>query len=87
MDSDTYQLTQESLATMLGVRRAGVSLVAQTLQSAGLIEYRHGKVTIKDRVNLERVSCECYSVVRRAYDKLNSTSPGGSKVFDANNSF
>ncbi|MFX5498359.1 helix-turn-helix domain-containing protein, partial [Acinetobacter baumannii] len=62
MDSDTYQLTQESLATMLGVRRAGVSLVAQTLQSAGLIEYRHGKITITDRVNLERVSCECYSV-------------------------
>lgn len=71
MDSDTYQLTQESLATMLGVRRAGVSLVAQTLQSAGLIEYRHGKVTIKDRENLETVSCECYSVVRKAYEKLN----------------
>jgi len=70
MESDSFQLTQEFLATMLGVHRPGVSLVAKTLQKAGLIDYKHGTVTVIDRPALEQVSCACYRVVRTAFDKL-----------------
>lgn len=64
MESTTFQLTQDFLATMLGVHRPGVSLVAKTLQSAGLIDYKHGKMTILDRTGLEQVCCECYEALR-----------------------
>lgn len=69
MESDTFQLTQEFLATMLGVHRPGVSLVAKTLQNAALIDYKHGKITILDREGLEQVCCECYSAVRDGFKK------------------
>jgi CRP-like cAMP-binding protein len=65
MDSDTFRLTQEFLATILGVRRASVNEVARTLQNAGLINYALGKITILDRKGLEQISCECYPIVRR----------------------
>jgi hypothetical protein len=55
---------------MLGVRREGVTVAALKLQKAGLIQYRRGHIAILDRVGLEERSCECYSVVRRAYDRL-----------------
>jgi len=58
--SDTFQLTQEFLAMMLGVQRAGVSIPASFLQKAGLIQYRRGQVTIRDRSGLENAACECY---------------------------
>ena len=53
-------LTQEFLATMLGVHRPAVSLAAATLQQAGFITYRRGHITILDRAGLESASCECY---------------------------
>jgi Mn-dependent DtxR family transcriptional regulator len=55
---------------MLGASRPTVTVVAGTLQKAGLIKYRHGKVTIVDRENLEAASCECY---RAATDLLTVT--------------
>ena len=55
---------------MLGVRRAGVSVAAGILQKAGLIGYRHGCVTILDRPGLESSACECYSIVRRQFERL-----------------
>jgi CRP-like cAMP-binding protein len=58
---DEFPLTQEFVAMMLGVARPTVSVVAGTLQKAGLIKYRHGHVTIVDRHALEQASCECYS--------------------------
>jgi CRP-like cAMP-binding protein len=67
---DELPLTQEFLAFMLGVRRPGVTVAMNSLQEAGLIRYRHGKVSIVDRVGLEAVSCECYRVVRAHYDRL-----------------
>jgi len=70
MSSDTFHLTQEFLAMMLGVHRPGVSLAAKGLQDANLISYKHGKVTILDGVGLEEVSCACYRIVRNAFDKL-----------------
>ena len=58
-----FPMTQEFVAMMLGASRPTVTVVAQTLQKAGLITYRHGRVTIVDRKGLEKVSCECYRAV------------------------
>lgn len=68
--SDTFPLTQELLATILGVQRAGISISAIALQKAGLIHYRHGHVTITNRAGLEDAACECYRVMRGDYDKF-----------------
>jgi CRP-like cAMP-binding protein len=57
---DDFPLTQEVAATMLGTSRPTVTVVAGTLQKAGLIKYHRGHVTIVDRENLEAASCECY---------------------------
>jgi len=57
---DEFPLTQEFVAMMLGAARPTVTVVAGTLQKAGLIKYRHGHVTIVDRQALEQASCECY---------------------------
>jgi CRP-like cAMP-binding protein len=60
---ETFELTQEILSTMLGVHRPAVSVAAGTLQKAGLIRYTRGRITIKNRLELEEASCECYRVV------------------------
>ena len=67
---DDFQLSHEFLAMMLGSTRPTVSLVAGTLQKAGLITYTHGHVTILDREGLEAASCECYATVRAHFDRL-----------------
>lgn len=69
-DSDTMNLTQEFLATMLGVQRSSVSAVASALQRQGLIRYRRGSIHIEDLDGLRKSSCECYAVVKLHYDKL-----------------
>jgi CRP-like cAMP-binding protein len=65
-------LTQELLAEMLAVQRTTVTAVAQALQQAGLIAYKWGSVTLLDRAGLERVSCECYGVIREHYERVPS---------------
>jgi CRP-like cAMP-binding protein len=70
MESDEFRLTQEFLAMMLGVRRAGVTVAAGALQRAGLIRYKHGRVTILDRDGLKKLSCECYDIGKREFDRL-----------------
>ena len=65
-----FQLSQEFLSVMLGVRRQSVGMVAATLQRAGLIQYTHGRVTVLDRHGLESASCECYHVLRRRFDEF-----------------
>jgi CRP-like cAMP-binding protein len=70
--SDTLQLTQEFLAQMLGVRRTSVSLVANTLQNAGLIRYRRGRIEIINLEGMRAASCECYGRVRAHFDRLTS---------------
>jgi len=63
-------MTQELIANMLGVRREGVTDAAGSLQRAGLISYSRGRIKVLDRPGLEERSCECYSVVKKEYDRL-----------------
>ena len=65
--ADTFHVTQEFLAYMLGVRRVGVTAAASGLQRAGLIEYRRGELTVLDRAALEAAACSCYQVDRQSY--------------------
>ena len=68
--TDTLPFTQEYLAEMLGVRRTSVTVVAHTLQSAGLIKYARGKIQILDVEALQDGACECYGSVKRHYARL-----------------
>jgi CRP-like cAMP-binding protein len=65
-----FQLTQERLAEMLGVRRPMVTAIAHTLQQTGLICGRRGAFTVLDRRGLEAAACECYRIVRDRYERL-----------------
>src|SRR3984893_7095624 len=65
---NNFQLTHEFLGFMLGVRRPTVSLVLGTLQKAGVIANGTKKITVVNRKSLEEVSCECYRVVKNAFD-------------------
>jgi CRP-like cAMP-binding protein len=67
---DWFELTQEFLAVMLGVRRATVSVIAQQLQRAGLIVFRRRGVRILDRQGLEAITCECYGAIKSQFDRL-----------------
>jgi hypothetical protein len=67
---DSFDLTQEFLAEMLGVRRPGVTVAMGILEKSGLIAHARGNITIVDRAGLERVSCECYRTIRSRQAKL-----------------
>jgi CRP-like cAMP-binding protein len=67
---DDLPLTQDFMAQMMGVRRPSVSLVAGTLQQAGLIKYRRGHITIVDIERLQDSACECYETVRSHYEAM-----------------
>lgn len=68
--SDNLALTQEYIATMLGVRRAGVTQAAQNLQERKLIQYHRGNVQILDQEGLEAAACECFKRIKAEYDRL-----------------
>jgi CRP-like cAMP-binding protein len=68
--SDTLSFTQEYLAEMLGVRRTSVTVVAHTLQAAGLIKYARGKIQILNMEGLQDSACECYGTVQSQYQRL-----------------
>lgn len=70
LPTDKLIMTQEQIANMLGVRREGVTEAAGKLQSAGLIKYSRGRITVLDRPGLEALVCECYGVVKREFDRL-----------------
>jgi CRP-like cAMP-binding protein len=67
---DEFPLTQDFMALMLGVRRAGVSVAQHALQQDGLISYTRGQVTILDRAGLEEIACECYAVIRQRFERF-----------------
>jgi CRP-like cAMP-binding protein len=70
--TDSFRLTQEFLADLLGIHRPSVTIVARTLQAAGLISYSRGLITITDRKGLEEATCECYEMVRHALQQTPS---------------
>ncbi|MEO8936998.1 MAG: Crp/Fnr family transcriptional regulator [Burkholderiaceae bacterium] len=70
LDSMDLVMTQELIANMLGVRREGVTEGALKLQKAGLIRYARGHITVLDRPGIEKLTCECYGVVKKEYDRL-----------------
>jgi CRP-like cAMP-binding protein len=73
-------MTQELLSELIGVRRTSVSLVAASLQRAGLIKYSRGHIQIVDIDRLRQTSCECYQTVRDHYERIckYSADPTGS---------
>jgi CRP-like cAMP-binding protein len=70
LHSNELVVTQELIANMLGVRREGVTEAALRLQRLGFIRYARGHITVLDRQALEDRVCECYSVVKKEYDRL-----------------
>ena len=71
--SDTFPLTHEFLAIMLGSRRSGVTVAAAALQKAGFIHYSHGTIAVLDRAGLEATTCECYRVTTEQFGALLKT--------------
>ena len=70
LPNNRLTMTQELIANMLGVRREGVTEAASKLQKHGVIEYTRGQITVLDRPALEKLSCECYAVVKKESDRL-----------------
>ena len=67
---DEMFLTHEYLAMMLGVRRPAVSIAAGALDEAGLIQYRRGRIVVRDREGLEAASCECYAAANADFKRI-----------------
>ena len=67
---NSLALTQEMIASMLGVRREGVTEAAGNLQRGGMIKYSRGQIEVIDRPKLEKNVCECYAVVKSEFDCL-----------------
>lgn len=80
LPSNELTMTQELIASMLGVRREGITEAAGNLQRAALISYRRGHITVLDRTGLECRTCECYDVVKKEFYRLLSD-VGASKQF------
>jgi CRP-like cAMP-binding protein len=73
VQSDELPLTHKFLAMMLGIRRAGVSEIALTLQEKGFIRYQRGHLTITDGKGLEGFVCECYGIVKAEFERMGSS--------------
>lgn len=67
-EGESLPYTHEFLSHMLGANRKSVTLAALSLQNAGLISYRRGKIQVLDRSGLEKASCECYAIVRERFE-------------------
>jgi CRP-like cAMP-binding protein len=70
LPSNDLVMTQELVASMLGVRREGITEAAGRLQAAGLIRYRRGHIAVLERSGLEAGACECYAVVKKELRRL-----------------
>jgi CRP-like cAMP-binding protein len=80
LPSNELTMTQELIASMLGVRREGVTEAARKLQGRGYISYRRGHITVLDRHGLEADVCECYDVVKKEFARLMSDAPQRQKA-------
>jgi len=79
LPSNELTMTQELIASMLGVRREGITETAGNLQREGLISYRRGHITVLDRSGLESHTCECYGVVKKEFHRLLSDTDAATK--------
>src|SRR6266481_8604368 len=69
-ETDSFRMTHEFLAMMLGVRRPGITFAARSLHEQGLISYNHGTMTVIDRQGLEAAACECYRIIRDEFARV-----------------
>ncbi len=67
---DTFPLTQEFFAAVLGTGRPTINLVSGRLREAGIIHYRRGKLTVRNRDKLQDAACECYKITKHHYDEI-----------------
>src|SRR5476651_1076481 len=67
-EGEALPYTHEFLSHMLGTNRKSVTLAALSMQAAGLISYRRGRILVLDRPGLEKAACECYAIVRERFD-------------------
>src|SRR5690606_30421826 len=67
-ESNEFEMSHKSIATMLGVRREGVTEAAVKLQAAGLITYSRARIRVVDKAGLRKQSCECYRFIRQQFD-------------------
>jgi CRP-like cAMP-binding protein len=70
LSSSDLIMTQELVASMLGVRREGITEAAGNLQRAGFISYRRGHISVLNRDGLEKQTCECYAIVKKEMNRL-----------------
>jgi CRP-like cAMP-binding protein len=68
VQSQSFQLTHESLSQVLGTGRTGITMAANKLQKDGLIQYRRGQLTILDRQGLEAFACDCYQISKEVFE-------------------
>jgi CRP-like cAMP-binding protein len=73
VEGDEFQLTQQFLSQMLGVRRATVNEISTRFQEMGLISYSRGHIRILDRNELQKKSCRCYQIIRQEYERMLTT--------------
>ncbi|MDI1243487.1 MAG: Crp/Fnr family transcriptional regulator [bacterium] len=83
LHSDRLVMTHELISNMLGVRREGVTLAAQSLAARNLITNRRGTITVSDRKGLEDAACECYGVVKTEYDRILGWRPPQQAIVNA----
>ena len=76
------RLTHELMALTLGVRRAGVSVAANSFRNMGLIDYRRSNIQVVDREGLKDIACECYQIVKAEYDRLYADLSNGFRLYD-----
>ena len=74
-EADSFHVTQEFMALLLGVRRVGVTEAASKFQTGGLIAYHRGEITVLDRTGLEAEACSCYAADRQLYAELSAAVP------------
>ncbi len=67
---DEFPMTQDVLATLLGVRRTSVTLAAGALHRAGLVDHAHKNIIILDVAGLEHAACECYTLIKGQFTRL-----------------
>jgi CRP-like cAMP-binding protein len=70
IQSQSFQLTHESLSQVLGTGRTGITMAANRLQKDGLIQYHRGQLTILDREGLEATTCDCYHISKEVFENV-----------------